>query len=96
MLEFRYPVDDIWRKHREGASPGSPATGSLACCVHRRGRFDVTVSRIESNDHALFESLTKVRMEDVLRGRHETDVAGAARKIFEWIQRDWIVGFEFD
>jgi hypothetical protein len=96
ILELCYPVDEIWRSHTGAAIRDTRAPGTIACCVHRNGRFGVTVSRLERDDHALLEQLSSTRIGDLLDSRDEARTAAIAQRIFDWISRGWIVGFELD
>lgn len=92
IVSLSYPVDDIWRAHAGDREAGNHSTGT--CCVHRSGRFGVDVSSLEPDDHGLLEVLSSTGIGHLLDGSDAAESSRIARKIFDWIGRGWIVGFE--
>ena len=92
IMPLGYPVDDIWRAHTCADEAGNRSTGT--CCVHRSGRFGVTVSPLEPDDHALIEALSSTGIGNLLDDSDTAKSSRIVRKIFDWIQRGWIIGFE--
>jgi hypothetical protein len=92
IVRLHHPVDDIWRAHTGRAGNEDGSTGT--CCVHRSGRFGVTVSPLEHDDHELLEALSGKVVGDLLDDHNTAGSTGIARRIFGWIERGWIVGFE--
>lgn len=90
LLRLEHPVDTIWRSH-QGIDTSSDDDGSeVFCCVHRAGRFDVGVTRISPKEYAILRALAR----DRIAALHGAGSVNVTRKIFSWIQRGWIVGYE--
>ena len=85
LLRFEHPVDELWRRHRDGP-PGWPPQAPVRCCVHRAGRFEVSVARLDDGEAALLEALGAGRALGELPGA-EGDAAGT---LFRMIERGWI------
>ena len=94
LPRFRYPVDDLWRRHTGAAAGDLGEPGVFSCCVHREGRFGVTVSRLGQDEHSLLGQVSNIGLGGVLNARDDAATAAAAQRIFAWIERGWIVGFE--
>jgi hypothetical protein len=92
IMPLSYPVDDIWRAHTIDGEHEDRSTG--ICCVHRSGRFGVTVSPLEHDDHVLLEAVLNVGIGHLLDDDDTADSAGITRRVFDWIGRGWIVGFD--
>jgi hypothetical protein len=92
VVPLRYPADDIWRSHNGDRESGNRSTGT--CCVHRSGRFGVTVSSLEPHDRLLLEALSNTGIGHLLNDSDTEESSRVARQIFDWIGRGWIVGFE--
>lgn len=90
LLRLDDPVDTIWRSHQGIDANADDDVSEVFCCVHRDGRFDVGVTRITPEEHAILQALARDRIAE-LHGAGSANVTG---KIFSWIQRGWIVGFE--
>lgn len=91
VLRLEYPVDDIWRAHNGYDGALNPRTETIACCVHRAGRFNVEVSRLQDQDYALLESLADTCVGELYGvGKDEDELV---QRIFGWIRRGWITGF---
>lgn len=94
-LRLEYPVDHIWRFHTFADASEDQRARDTVCCVHRQARFDIGVTRVDSKESALLGALPHTAVGELYNG---TTAAGAAdntaQRIFEWIQRGWIVGFE--
>jgi len=88
LLVLEYPVDAIWRSHNciEDADDDGD---EFFCCVHRAGRFDVGVTRLSAVEFAELEALATTTIGELQAGSD-----AAAQRIFAWIQRGWITGFE--
>lgn len=64
-------------------SPQAPAH----CCVHREGRFEVMVTRLDDSEAALLEALGTGRALGELLGAQRED---AAESLFRMTGRGWI------
>ena len=84
-LRFEHPVDELWRRHRDGP-PGWPPQAPVRCCVHRAGRFEVSVPRLDDGEAALLEALGPGRALGELPGAEGED---AAARLFRMIERGW-------
>jgi hypothetical protein len=91
VLRLQYPVDDIWRAHNGHDGAPNAQADTIACCVHRAGRFDVEVSRMQEQDYALFETLPDSRLGELSGTGNVNDEL--VQRIFGWIRRGWITGF---
>jgi hypothetical protein len=94
VQQLKYPVDEIWRAHNSTTTAVHGDTETIACCVHRDGRFGVAVSRIDIDEFTLLNAMARDNIGQLRYGGHEEEAAALASKIFEWIRRRWIVGFE--
>lgn len=83
LLRFEHPVDELWRRHRDGP-PGWPPQAPVRCCVHREGRFEVSVTRLDDGEAALLEALGTGRALGELPGAGRED---AAESLFRMIER---------
>ena len=86
VLRFAHPVDELWRRHRDGP-PGWPPQAPVRCCAHREGRFGVSVTRLDDGEAALLAALGTGRALGELPGAGRAD---AARTLFRMIERGWI------
>lgn len=95
VLRLAYPVDHIWRSHTVTDTGEDQCAESITCCVHRQARFDIGVTRLDSEECALLDTIPNTTIGQLYDG---TTITGSeddiAQKIFDWIQRGWIVGFE--
>lgn len=55
-LRFKHPVDELWRRRRDGP-PGWPPQTPACCCVRREGRFEVSMTWLDDSEAALLEAL---------------------------------------
>lgn len=94
IQSLKYPVDEIWRAHSTAANAVHDDTGTITCCVHRDGRFDIAVSRIDLDDFVLLGAMAGDSIGELRYGNREEEATALASRIFEWIRRRWIVGFE--
>lgn len=92
LLSLDHPVDTIWRSHRGIDAPADDDASNVYCCVHRDGHFDVDVARVSQREFEVLQALSRKCVAELAGA----DSAALARKIFSWIRRGWIVGFEFD
>jgi hypothetical protein len=92
VLQLDYRVDRIWRSHHGLDAGENDDTGDSYCCVHRSGRFDVSVTRLDREEFEMLQSLGSTPIGE-LSGAG-TDAL--AQQLFVWIQRGWITGFEVD
>ena len=88
LLAFNYPVDAIWRSHH-GIDSNDDDGDECFCCVHRAGRFDVGVTRVSAGEYTELEALAATTIGELQAGND-----ALAQRIFGWIQRGWITGFE--
>ncbi len=92
LLQLDYPVDHIWRSHN-GVDAGEDSdAGDIHCCVHRVGKFDVGVTRLDREQFEILQSVSAVPIGE-LSGAG-TDAL--AQQLFGWIRRGWVTGFEVD
>lgn len=95
VLRLAYPVDHIWRSHTVTGTGEDQCAESITCCVHRQARFDIGVTRLDREESALLEVLPNITIGQLYDGTTVTgSVDDIAQRIFDWIQRGWIVGFE--
>ena len=88
MMRFSQPVDALWHSHQKNNEQKLPPQSPVACCVHRRKSFDVTVTRLSDGEWDLLEALGKGQCLQAL----PADESQAAT-LFDWIRHGWISGF---
>ena len=94
-LRLAYPVDQIWRAHTFADTGEDQRARDIVCCVHRQAKFDIGVTRVGNEESALLDALRHTAVGELYNGRTVTGAGdNTAQRIFEWIQRGWIVGFE--
>jgi hypothetical protein len=94
-LRLEYPVDHIWRVHTLADAVEDQHAKDIVCCVHKQAKFDIGVTRVDSEESALLGALPQTAVGELYNGRAVTGAGdNTAQRIFEWIQRGWIVGFE--
>jgi hypothetical protein len=90
LLEPGYPVDCIWRSHQGIDAGENELAEDICCCVHRAGRFDIGVTRLDRQEFEELQLLAAARIGAMYRDGNDA----LAHRIFAWIQRGWITGFE--
>ena len=94
-LRLEYPVDHIWRVHTFAVTGEDQRAEAIACCVHRQAKFEIGVTRLDSKESALLDVVPHTAIGELYSGTTATGTADdVAQRIFGWIQRGWIVGFE--
>ena len=92
LLQLDYPVDAIWISHNGLDAGEDDDAGDSYCCVHRAGRFDVGLTRLDREEFEMLRSLDTTPIGELVGAG--TDAL--AQQIFAWIQHGWITGFEVD
>jgi len=94
-LRLEYPVDHIWRAHTGAVTGEDQCAEAIVCCVHRQAKFDIGVSRLDRKENALLDAVPHTPVGEFYRGTTATaSDDDISQRIFGWIQRGWIVGFE--
>ena len=88
-MRFSQPVDAIWHSHQVDGLD-LPPRSPVACCVHRKESFDVTVTRLSEDEWKLLEALSKGQCLEALPAG---DSQATVRTLHDWIQCGWINGF---
>lgn len=88
-MHFVHPVDALWHAHRGSAEP-LPPQSPVACCVHRQGAFEASVTRLSECDRQLLKAL---RTQTPCEALPAEDPQALLQTLHDWIGRGWIAGF---
>ena len=92
VVQLDYPVDQIWRSHNNLETVEDGKAERTYCCVHRTGRFDVGVTRLDRKEFEMLQSASTIP----IGGLTGADTEALAQQIVAWIRRGWITGFAID
>lgn len=87
-----YPVDEIWHTHQAAAIPTADCPWPAVCCIHRSGRFDVSVTRLSADSADILAALAGGASLDLLANM-SSETETMIHTLYQCIQRGWIVGF---
>ena len=88
-VRFSQPVDALWHSHQADGLD-LPPQSPVACCVHRKESFDVTVTRLSDDEWELLEAIGR---DQCLEALPTGDSQATVRTLHDWIQCGWISGF---
>ena len=89
-MRFSQPIDALWHSHQADGLD-LPPQSPVACCVHRKESFDVTVTRLSDDEWELLEAIGRDQYLEVLP---TGDSQATVRTLHDWIQCGWITGFQ--
>ena len=88
-MRFSQPVDALWHSHQADGLD-LPPQSPVACCVHRKESFGVTIARLSEEEWDLLEALSE---DQCLENLPAGDSQATVRTLHDWIRCGWISGF---